>query len=90
MIGFALYFGLGMWYNSRTYGSAEIPHRDFWREAPYLTRDLLRQGAGAVGAGAGALGQNIGVDARFWGPKRWSSTNARSRAERESYEPVPA
>lgn len=77
-----------MWYNLRTYGSAEIPHRDFWRESPYLLRDLLKQAAGAVGAGAGALGQNVGVDARFWGPKRWSSATARPRGAQDGYEPV--
>ncbi|PCH43397.1 hypothetical protein WOLCODRAFT_121884 [Wolfiporia cocos MD-104 SS10] len=37
------YFGLGAYYNYSTYGASGmdlIPHRDFWREVPYMLRDL--------------------------------------------------
>ncbi|KAI0744243.1 autophagy-related protein 27 [Daedaleopsis nitida] len=38
------YFGLGAYYNYSTYGASGadlIPHRDFWREVPYMVRDLV-------------------------------------------------
>jgi len=43
-IAFLSYFALGAYYNYNNYGAAGwdlIPHRDFWREAPYLIRDLF-------------------------------------------------
>ncbi|KAI0266701.1 autophagy-related protein 27 [Gloeopeniophorella convolvens] len=38
------YFVLGAYYNYTTYGATGadlIPHRDFWREVPYMLRDVL-------------------------------------------------
>jgi len=43
-IGFAGYFALGAYYNYTTYGATGvdlIPHRDFWREVPYMLRDVV-------------------------------------------------
>ncbi|CAE6432508.1 unnamed protein product [Rhizoctonia solani] len=40
----AAYFGLGAYHNYNQYGAAGwdlIPHRDFWRDVPYLIRDLV-------------------------------------------------
>jgi len=44
LIGFAGYFVLGAYYNYTTYGATGvdlIPHRDFWREVPYMLRDVV-------------------------------------------------
>ncbi|KAI9458550.1 type II membrane protein [Russula earlei] len=43
-IAFAGYFSLGAYYNYTTYGATGvdlIPHRDFWREVPYMLRDVV-------------------------------------------------
>ncbi|KAJ1304856.1 hypothetical protein OPQ81_005990 [Rhizoctonia solani] len=40
----AAYFGLGAYYNYNQYGASGwdlIPHRDFWRDVPYLIKDLV-------------------------------------------------
>jgi len=42
---FAMYFGLGAYYNYNNYGASGwdlVPHRDFWRDVPHLLSDLLR------------------------------------------------
>ncbi|KAG8721020.1 hypothetical protein FRC08_016330 [Ceratobasidium sp. 394] len=39
-----LYFGLGAYHNYNRYGASGwdlVPHRDFWRDVPYLIRDLI-------------------------------------------------
>ncbi|KAI0063520.1 hypothetical protein BV25DRAFT_1883291 [Artomyces pyxidatus] len=44
LLVFAGYFALGAYYNYTTYGATGadlIPHRDFWREVPYMLRDVL-------------------------------------------------
>ncbi|KAF8210295.1 autophagy-related protein 27 [Mycena galopus ATCC 62051] len=44
LVAFATYMGLGAYYNYSTYGASGIdliPHRDFWREAPYILVDCL-------------------------------------------------
>ncbi|KAF8482977.1 autophagy-related protein 27 [Russula ochroleuca] len=44
LIAFAGYFILGAYYNYTTYGATGvdlIPHRDFWREVPYMLRDVV-------------------------------------------------
>ncbi|KAI0339763.1 hypothetical protein BDW22DRAFT_1421951 [Trametopsis cervina] len=44
LLAFAAYFGLGAYYNYSTYGATGmdlIPHRDFWREVPYMLRDVV-------------------------------------------------
>lgn len=41
----ALYLGVGIWYNYSHYGSNGwdvLPHRDFWREVPYMVQDAFR------------------------------------------------
>ncbi|KAI8993858.1 autophagy-related protein 27 [Trametes punicea] len=41
---FVAYFALGAYYNYTTYGASGadlIPHRDFWREVPYMLRDVV-------------------------------------------------
>ncbi|GBE81152.1 autophagy-related protein 27 [Sparassis latifolia] len=43
-LSFAAYFTLGAYYNYSTYGATGmdlIPHRDFWREVPYMLRDVV-------------------------------------------------
>ncbi|KAH9998493.1 autophagy-related protein 27 [Russula compacta] len=43
-ITFTSYFALGAYYNYTTYGATGvdlIPHRDFWREVPYMLRDVV-------------------------------------------------
>lgn len=39
IIGMLAYFVIGTYLNHQRYGTYEIPHRDFWREAPYLMSD---------------------------------------------------
>jgi len=44
LLTFMAYFALGAYYNYSTYGATGldlIPHRDFWREVPYMLRDVL-------------------------------------------------
>ncbi|KAH9859115.1 autophagy-related protein 27 [Lenzites betulinus] len=44
LLAFVAYFGLGAYYNYTTYGASGadlIPHRDFWREVPYMARDVV-------------------------------------------------
>lgn len=44
LLAFMSYFALGAYYNYSTYGATGvdlIPHRDFWREVPYMLRDVL-------------------------------------------------
>ncbi|KAF9049769.1 autophagy-related protein 27 [Panaeolus papilionaceus] len=44
LLAFAAYFGLGAYYNYSTYGARGydlIPHRDFWKEVPYMLSDVV-------------------------------------------------
>ncbi|KAH7929905.1 hypothetical protein BV22DRAFT_1001917 [Leucogyrophana mollusca] len=44
LLAFAAYFGLGAYYNYSNYGARGvdlIPHRDFWREVPYMLQDVV-------------------------------------------------
>ncbi|KIJ67799.1 hypothetical protein HYDPIDRAFT_107295 [Hydnomerulius pinastri MD-312] len=44
LLAFAAYFGLGAYHNYSTYGARGldlIPHRDFWREVPYMLQDVF-------------------------------------------------
>ncbi|KAG8965853.1 hypothetical protein FRC03_012881 [Tulasnella sp. 419] len=44
LLAFVAYFGLGAYYNYNNYGATGwdlVPHRDFWRDVPYLLQDLL-------------------------------------------------
>jgi len=43
-LSLAAYFGLGAYYNYSTYGARGadlIPHRDFWKEVPYMLSDVV-------------------------------------------------
>jgi len=43
-VGLGLYFGVGAFYNSRTYNARGwdlLPHSDFWRDLPYLIKDFV-------------------------------------------------
>ncbi|CAL1707204.1 unnamed protein product [Somion occarium] len=51
LIAFVAYFALGAYYNYSTYGATGadlIPHRDFWREVPYMLRDVVSHLCSAV------------------------------------------
>lgn len=63
-VGFIAYMGLGMYSNYNNYGASGwdlVPHKDFWRESPYIARDAAthvwqtvsgnRGGGGYSGAG---------------------------------------
>ncbi|KAF8658246.1 hypothetical protein AX16_002022 [Volvariella volvacea WC 439] len=44
LLAFLAYFGLGAYYNYSTYGSRGadlIPHRDFWKDVPYMFSDVI-------------------------------------------------
>ncbi|EIN11688.1 hypothetical protein PUNSTDRAFT_50585 [Punctularia strigosozonata HHB-11173 SS5] len=44
LLALIAYFALGAYYNYSTYGATGsdlIPHRDFWREVPYMLRDVV-------------------------------------------------
>ncbi|OAX39977.1 hypothetical protein K503DRAFT_34465 [Rhizopogon vinicolor AM-OR11-026] len=44
LLAFAAYLALGAYYNYSTYGARGvdlIPHRDFWREVPYMLQDVV-------------------------------------------------
>ncbi|PPR07377.1 hypothetical protein CVT26_013693 [Gymnopilus dilepis] len=44
LLAFFAYFGLGAYYNYSTYGATGydlIPHRDFWKEVPYMLSDVV-------------------------------------------------
>jgi len=44
LIVFFGYFAIGAYYNYNNYGATGwdlLPHRDFWREVPYLVRDVF-------------------------------------------------
>jgi len=44
ILAFAAYFGFGAYYNYSTYGARGtdlIPHRDFWKEVPYMLSDVI-------------------------------------------------
>ncbi|KAF8973249.1 putative autophagy protein Atg27 [Flammula alnicola] len=44
LFAFVAYFGLGAYYNYSTYGATGydlIPHRDFWKEVPYMLSDVI-------------------------------------------------
>ncbi|KAG8988260.1 hypothetical protein FRB90_002861 [Tulasnella sp. 427] len=58
------YFGLGAYYNYNNYGSTGwdlIPHRDFWREVPYLVEDLVSYMFSSVRSGGGSRGGYVSV-----------------------------
>jgi autophagy-related protein 27 len=40
IIGGIIYFAAGLWRNYNEYGVIELPNKDFWREAPYIAKDM--------------------------------------------------
>ncbi|CAO1616255.1 unnamed protein product [Sympodiomycopsis kandeliae] len=57
ILGLIAYFIIGTYTNHQRYGTYEIPHRDFWREAPYLVQDAGRHAWKSVsGQGSGGRG----------------------------------
>ncbi len=55
-LAFGLYFSLGTYRNYSQFGIVEIPHKEFWREAPYLAKDLGQQLFRTIGSRGGAGG----------------------------------
>ncbi|THH08377.1 hypothetical protein EW145_g2736, partial [Phellinidium pouzarii] len=50
-LAFAAYFLIGAYHNYSTYGAVGadlIPHRDFWREVPYILRDIASHLCSAI------------------------------------------
>jgi len=44
LLSFVAYLGLGAYYNYSTYGATGfdlIPHRDFWKEVPFMLSDVI-------------------------------------------------
>ncbi|KZT72227.1 hypothetical protein DAEQUDRAFT_664794 [Daedalea quercina L-15889] len=51
LLAFIAYFALGAYYNYSTYGATGmdlIPHRDFWREVPYMLGDVVSHLCSAI------------------------------------------
>lgn len=51
VLAFIAYFVIGAYYNYSTYGAVGldlIPHRDFWRDVPYVIRDIVSHLCSAV------------------------------------------
>lgn len=40
IVGGIIYFLAGLWRNYNEYGVIELPNKDFWREAPYIAKDM--------------------------------------------------
>ncbi|PWN34972.1 uncharacterized protein FA14DRAFT_167408 [Meira miltonrushii] len=40
IVGGIVYFVAGLWRNYNEYGVIELPNKDFWREAPYIAKDM--------------------------------------------------
>ncbi|KAG8888213.1 hypothetical protein FRB98_008153 [Tulasnella sp. 332] len=59
ILGIVAYFGLGAYSNYANYGSRGwdlIPHRDFWRDVPYLVKDLVTHIMGSIQGGGSRSG----------------------------------
>jgi hypothetical protein len=39
-VGGLAYFAIGFWRNYNEFGVIELPNKDFWREAPYIAKDM--------------------------------------------------
>ena len=55
--GFGIYFILGTYRNYTQFGVMEIPHKDFWRESPYLVKDVAQQAVRSVSGNRGSAGR---------------------------------
>ncbi|CDO72491.1 hypothetical protein BN946_scf184980.g32 [Trametes cinnabarina] len=63
-LAFVAYFALGAYYNYTTYGATGadlIPHRDFWREVPYMLRDVVSHLCSAIRPRQASRGGYIAV-----------------------------
>lgn len=40
IVGGIIYFAAGLWRNYNEHGVIELPNKDFWREAPYIAKDM--------------------------------------------------
>lgn len=40
IVGGGIYLAAGLWRNYNEYGVIELPNKDFWREAPYIAKDV--------------------------------------------------
>ncbi|KAI0074634.1 putative autophagy protein Atg27 [Panus rudis PR-1116 ss-1] len=63
-LAFVAYFALGAYYNYSTYGATGadlIPHRDFWREVPYMLRDVVSHLCSSFRPGSSSRGGYIAV-----------------------------
>ncbi|KDQ21677.1 hypothetical protein BOTBODRAFT_26104 [Botryobasidium botryosum FD-172 SS1] len=64
ILAFAAYFGLGAYYNYNNYGATGwdlVPHRDFWRDVPYLLRDVATHLCSSVRPGIGGRSGYVSV-----------------------------
>lgn len=60
-VGFAAYMGVGMYNNYNNYGASGwdlVPHKDFWRESPYIARDAAAHVWQTVSGNRGSGGFN--------------------------------
>ncbi|CBQ73759.1 conserved hypothetical protein [Sporisorium reilianum SRZ2] len=58
-VGFVGYMGVGMYNNYNNYGASGwdlVPHKDFWRESPYIARDAATHVWQTVSGNRGAGG----------------------------------
>ncbi|KAH9839348.1 autophagy-related protein 27 [Rhodofomes roseus] len=64
LLAFVAYFALGAYYNYSTYGATGldlIPHRDFWREVPYMFKDVVSHLCSAIRPRQSSRGGYIAV-----------------------------
>ncbi|EPT04482.1 hypothetical protein FOMPIDRAFT_1021764 [Fomitopsis schrenkii] len=64
LLAFVVYFTLGAYYNYSTYGASGmdlIPHRDFWREVPYMLSDVVSHLCSAIRPRQASRGGYIAV-----------------------------
>ncbi|KDN53223.1 hypothetical protein K437DRAFT_253238 [Tilletiaria anomala UBC 951] len=48
---FGTYFALGTYRNYQQFGIIEIPHKEFWRESPFLLQDVAKQALRGLSGG---------------------------------------
>jgi len=57
-LAFGAYFALGAYYNYNKYGASGwdlVPHRDFWRDVPFLVRDVFNHLFSSIRPRGGSL-----------------------------------
>lgn len=55
-VGFIAYFAIGLYQNKQQYGVYELPHRDFWKEVPYLIQDTGKHAWKSLSGGGSSRG----------------------------------